>query len=93
MTPVQASKKTKEKIVYSNIRDNSEIQKLKFKLRQLVRRADIKRVCSKGDSTNWSYKLYTITEVIHDTIPSYRLNYLRERFNESLLLPTKLTLD
>ena len=94
MTRVQASKKTKnDKIVYSNLKDNREIQKPKFKLSQLVRTADIKRVFSKGDSTNWSYKQYTITEVIHDTIPSYRLNYLRERYNQNLLLPTKLTLD
>ena len=60
---------------------------------QLVRTADNKRVFSKGDSTNYSYKLYTITEVIHDTIPSYRINYLPERYNENLLLPTKLTLE
>ena len=48
---------------------------------------------SKGDSTNYSYKLYTITEVIHDTIPSYRIDCLPERYNENLLLPTKLTLE
>ena len=59
----------------------------------MVRTSDIKKVFSKGDSTNYSYKLYTITEVIHDTIPSYRLNYLPERYNQNLLLPTKLTLD
>ena len=62
-------------------------------LGQLLRTADNKRVFSKGDSTNYSYKLYTITEVLHDTIPSYRFNYLPERYNENLLLPTKLTLD
>ena len=93
MTPIQASKKSNEKTVYNNLKDNREIQKPKFKLGQLVRTADIKRVFSKGDSTNWSYKLYTITEVIHDTIPSYRVNYLRERYSQNLLLPTKLTLD
>ena len=93
MTPIQASKKSNEKLVYSNLQDNRENQKPKFKLGQLVRTADIKRVFSKGDSTNYSYKLYTITEVIHDTIPSYRINYLPERYNENLLLPSKLTLD
>ena len=70
MTPIQASKKVKEKEVFSNLEDNREIQKPKIKLGQLVRTADNKRVFSKGDSTNWSYKLYTITEGIHDTIPS-----------------------
>ena len=93
MTSIQASKKSKEKIVYTNLKDNREIQKPKFQLGQLVRTADIKKVFSKGDSTNYSYKLYTITEVIHDTIPSYRIDYLPERYNENLLLPTKLSLE
>ena len=69
MTPIQASKKANQKLVYNNLKDTREIQKPKFKLGQLVRTADIKRVFSKGDSTNYSHKLYTITEVIHDTIP------------------------
>ena len=93
MTPIQASKKSNEKLVYNNLKDNRKIQKLKYKLGDLVRTADIERVFSKGDSTNWSYKLFTITEVIHDTIPSYRIDNLLERYNENLLLPTKLTLD
>ena len=92
MTPNQANKKSNQKLVYNNLKDNREVRKPKFNLGQLVRTADIKRVFSKGDSTNWSYKLYTITEVIHDTIPSYRIDYLPERYNENLLLPTKLSL-
>ena len=93
MTPIQASKKSNEKLVYSNLEDDRVKQHPKYKLSQLVRTADIKRVFSNGDSTNWSYKLYTITEVIHDTIPSYRIDYLLERYNENLLLPTKLSLE
>ena len=91
MTPNQASKKVNEKEVFSNLRDDRVKRQPKYKLSQLVRTADIKRVFSKGDSTNYSYKLYTITEVIHDTIPAYRINYLPERYNENLLLPTKLS--
>ena len=94
MTPIQAIKKSNEKVVYNNLKDNREIRKPKFNLGQLVRTAEIKRVFSNGDSTNWSYKLYTITEIIHDTIPSYRIDYLPERYIEKLLLPTtKLSLD
>ena len=93
MTPIQASKKSNERKVYSNLQDRRVRQQPKYKLGQLVRTADIKRVFSKGDSTNWSYKLYTITEVIHDSIPSYRIDYLPERYNENLLLSTKLTLE
>ena len=93
MTPVQASKKSNEKIVYSNLRDSRRKLNPKYKVGQLVRTADIKRVFSKGDPTNWSYKLYTITEVIYNTIPSYRIDYLPERYTENLLLPTKLSLE
>ena len=93
MTPIQASKKSNEKLVYSNLQDKREKQTPKYKLGQLIRTADIKKVFSKGDSTNYSYKLYTITEIIHDKIPSYRIDYLPERYNENLLLPTKLSLE
>ena len=93
ITPNQASEKTDEKVVYSNLQDKKRKLNPKYKLGQLVRTADIKRVFSKGDSINYSYILYAITEVIHDTIPSYRIDYLPERHNENLLLPTKLSLD
>ena len=84
MTPNQASKKSNEKEVYSNLQDKRRKLNPKYKLGQLVRTADIKKVISKGDGTNYSYKLYTITEVIHDTIPAYRISYLPERFKENL---------
>ena len=93
MTPNQASKIANEKKVYSNLQDRRIRQQLNFKRGQLVRTADIKKVFSESDSTNWSYKLYTIIEVIQDTIPSYRINYLPERYNENLLLPTKLSFE
>ena len=92
MSPIQATKKSNERKVYTNLQDRRDKQKPKYKLGQLVRTAGIKRVFSKGDSTNCSYKLYTITEVNHDTTPSYRIDYLPERYNENLLLPTKISL-
>ena len=93
ITPIQSSKKSNEKIVFDNLRNDGEVRKPKFKLGDCVRTSDIKKVFSKGDSTNYSYLLYTITKVIHDSIPSYRLNYLPERYNQNLLLPTKLSLE
>ena len=93
MTPIQASKKVNEKLVYSNLQDKRKILNPKIKLGQLVRTADIKKIFSKGDSTSWSFNLYKVTEVIHDTIPSYHIDYLPERYNENLLLPTKLSLE
>ena len=79
MKPIDASKKSNQKLVYNNLQDRRVKQSPKFKLGDLVRTADIKRVFSKGDSTNWSYKLYTITDITHDSIPSYRIDYLPER--------------
>ena len=57
-----------------------------------MRTADLKRTFSKGDTTNWSYKLYKITEIINDTIPSYKIDNLTERYNESFLKKTELTI-
>ena len=79
MTPNQASKKTNKGKVYTTLQDRRVRKQPKFKLGQIVRTADIEKVISKGDSTNYSFLLYTITEGIHDTIPSYRLNYSTER--------------
>ena len=61
MKPIDASKKANEDEVYSSLQDRRVRQKPKFKLGEPVRTADIKEVFSKGDSTIWSYILYTIT--------------------------------
>ena len=61
MKPINASKKSNQKLVYNNLKDDRDVRKPKFKLGQLVRTADIKKVFSKGDSTNYSYKIHTIT--------------------------------
>ena len=52
MTPIQTSKKSNEKEVYSNLKNNREVPKPKNNLGQLFGTADIKRVFSKGNSTN-----------------------------------------
>ena len=70
-TPVEASRKLNENLVFDNLHDNSEKQNTNFEIRQIVPTADIKRVFSKGASTNYSYKFYTFTEVLHDTILNY----------------------
>ena len=66
--------------------------KPKFQVNNLVRTADLKRTFSKGDTTNWSNKLYKNNEIINDTIPSYKIDNLSERYNESLLKKTELTM-
>ena len=92
MTPIQANLKKNEGIVYKNLLDKRKKVKPKFQKNDLVRTADLKKTFSKGDTTNWSYKLYKITEIINDTIPSYHIDNLKERYNESLLKKTDLTL-
>ena len=94
LTPIQASLKENEEYVYQNffLGKRKKI-KPKYEINDLVRTADLKKTFSKGDTTNWSYKLYYITEVINDTIPSYRINNLPERYNENLLKKSQLTMD
>ena len=79
LTPTQASLKKNEGYVYKNLLDKRKKIKPKFQLNDLVRTADLKRTFSKGDTTKWSYKLYRITEIINDTIPSYHIDNLPER--------------
>ena len=91
-TPIQGSLKKNESFVYKNLLDKRKKIKPKFQINDLVRVADLKKTFSKGDTTNWSYKLYKITEIINDTIPSYHIDNLKERYNESLLKKTELSL-
>ena len=92
LTPTQASSKKNEGYVYKNFLDKREKVKPKYEIGDLVRTADLKKTFSKGDTTNWSYKMYKITEIINGTIPSYKIDNLKERYNESLLKKTELTL-
>ena len=92
LTPIQASLKKNEGYVYKNLLDKREKVKPKLQINDLVRTADLKRTFSKGDTTNWSYKFYKITEIINDTIPTYHIDNLPKRYNEALLKKTELTL-
>ena len=92
LSPKEASLKKNEGFVYKNLLDKRNKIKAKYQINNLVRVADLKKTFSKGDTTNWSYKLYKITEIINDTIPSYKIDNLPERYNESLLKKTELTM-
>ena len=59
--------------------------KPKFKTHNLVSITDLTRIFSKGDSINWSHRLYTITEITIDTLPSYHIDNLPELYNEAKL--------
>ena len=92
LTPIQASLKKNEGFVYKNLLDKRKKVKPKFQINDLVRTADLKKTFSKSDTTNWSYRLYKITEILNDTIPSYKIDDLKERYNDALLKKTELTL-
>ena len=93
MTGIQASMKKNEKMVFNNLQNRRSEHKLQIRLKKRIRTAAIKKFFLKGDSTNYSYDTYRITEVTHGTIPSYGINYLPERYSENLIRSTKLTLD
>ena len=61
--------------MFDILQDKKEKQKPKIKLGNLVWTADVKKVVSKGDSTNLFYQIYTNTQRINDIIPTYRINY------------------
>ena len=92
LTPIQASLKKNEGYVYKNLLDKRKKVKPKFQINDLVRTADLKKTFSKGDTTSWSYKLYKITEIVKETIPAYKIDGLKERYNEALLKKTELTM-
>ena len=85
--------KKNEGFVYKNLLDKRKKIKPKFQEDDLVRTADLKKVFSKCDTTNWSYKLYKITEILHDTIPRYHIHNLPECYYEILLKKTELTME
>ena len=74
------------------ILDKRKKLKPKFQVNDLVRTAVLRRTFSKGVTTNWSYKIYKITEIVNDTIPSYEIDQLPERYKEDLLKKTELSL-
>ena len=93
LTPIQASFKKNEGYVYKILLDKRNKIKPKFQINDLVRTADLRdKRFLKSVTTNWSYKLYKITEIFNDTIPSYKIDNLPERYNEALLKKTELTM-
>ena len=92
LSPIQASLRKNEGFVYKNLLDKRKKIEAKYEIGDLVRTADLKKTFSRSDTTNWSYKLYEITEIVTDTIPSYQIDNIKERYNESLLKKTELTM-
>ena len=92
LTPIQGSSKKNEGLVYHNLLDKRKKYQPKNIIGDLVRTAVLKKTFSKSDLTNWSYLLYEITEIVNDTLPSFKINKLPERYNEAFLKKTELTM-
>ena len=71
MQPIQASIKTIQNEVYKNIGVRSKKGKPKFNVGDLLGTSKLCKTFSKGDTTNWSYGLYTKTKTLDDTSHSY----------------------
>ena len=72
--------------------DKRKKMKPNFQINDLVRRADLRKTFSKSVTTNWSYKLCKITQVVNDTIPTYKIDKLPKRYNEALLKKSELSM-
>ena len=92
LTPIQASLKKNEGFVYKNLSDKRKKINPKFQVNDLVRTAVLKKTFSKGDTTNSSYKMFKFKVLTNDTIPSYKNDNLKAKYNESLLKKTELTM-
>ena len=92
LTPIEAIKKYTEEAVYSNLPVRRGERLPEYKLGDLVRTAENKKVFSEEDTTNWNYKLDFLTQLLYDTYPKYEINHLPERYIENLLSSTKLTI-
>ena len=86
LTPIQASLKKNEGYVYKIFLSKRKKIKPKYKIGDLVRTAELKKTFLKSNTTNWSYKMYKITEIINDTITSYKTDNLSDRYNEASLV-------
>ena len=97
MTPIEASKKKNEGIVYFNLYGDMEIskQKPKFEIGDKVRISKYKRkVFDKGYTPNWTEEVFTIDKIQYTNPTTYKLKDLnneeiRGSFYELELLKAK----
>ena len=97
MTPIEASKKKNEGIVYFNLYADMEIskQKPKFEIGDKVRISKYKRkVFDKGYTPNWTEEVFTIDKIQYTNPTTYKLKDLnneeiRGSFYELELLKAK----
>ena len=80
MTPIEASKKKNEGVVYFNLYGDMETlkQKPKLKIGDMVRISKYKRkVFDKGYTPNWSEEVFTVDKIQYTNPITYKLKDLR----------------
>ena len=92
MTPVEASKKKNESIVYFNLYGDMEqlSSTPKFKVGDKVRISKYKRkIFDKGYTPNWTEKIFLVDKIQSTNPITYRLKEIRGSFYEPELLKAK----
>ena len=92
LNPIECCSKKIEGYVHQTSLENRMKIKANYKIGDLFATADSKWTFWIGDTTSWSYKLFEVTEIVRDTIPSYKTDQLPERYNEALLKKTNLSM-
>ena len=81
--------KTNERFVYQNLLDERKKIEPKFHVNNRVRVGALRKTFSKSETTSRTYKLNKTSEVINDTLPSYGIDNLPEKYNEASLKKTE----
>ena len=76
MTPAEASKKSNERKVFSNLYGDDiygKISKPKYKLGDIVRIAKKKTIFDKGYTPRWTEEVFSISQVQYTDPPTYTI--------------------
>ena len=85
MSPIQTSKVAIDESIICNLVGKRKKRKPKYNIGFLVRTTDKRKTFPEGGRTVFSYALYTITQLLHDTVPSLRIKFSTARYNENIL--------
>lgn len=73
MTPVAASDKKNETLVWMNLHSQSEPVKLKFKVGDRVRITKKKNIFEKSFTPRWTEEVFTVSQVQYTDPPTYKI--------------------
>jgi len=73
MTPVAASDKKNESVVWLNLHPQSELVKLKFKVGDRVRITKKKEIFEKSFTPRWTEEVFTVSQVQYTDPPTYKI--------------------